>query len=199
MIAQAFSNRMTPAEYLAFEEKSSVKHEYVNGEVRAMAGSTDSHNRISINAVVAIDTHLEASDCQVYIADMKAQLDACNCYYYPDLLVTCDPTDRADSTCKRHAKLIVEILSKSTEAFDRGDKFIDYRTLESLEEYVLISTTNKTVEVFRRSKNGLWTLQTYQKKADDVEVVVELKSIGLKIALSALYRRVELAPVDRLS
>lgn len=192
MIAQPSTHKLTPEEYLAFEEKSSEKHEYMNGAVYAMAGSTAEHNTICINTVGAINQHLGTSDCRVYMADVKTQLDACNCYYYPDLLVTCDADDLENATCKRSPKLIIEVLSPSTEAFDRGKKFADYQTLDSLEEYVLIDTRVKRVEVFRRIENGLWILQTYSVNEDTAEVLVALKSIDLEIPLSLMYRNVSL-------
>lgn len=204
MIAQLSNTKLTPEEYLAFEEKSLEKHEYMNGEAYAMAGSTDDHNTICINAVGAINPHLGVSDCRVYMADMKAQLEACNCYYYPDLLVTCAAEDLTNATCKRFAKLIIEVLSPSTEAFDRGRKFANYQTLESLEEYVLIDTSSRRVEVFRRLEGGLWILQTYQEahqdyqqSADSLEVLVEFKSIGLQIPLSLLYRNVRIETAEQ--
>lgn len=154
MIAQIYRSQLTPEEYLAFEEKSSAKHEYINGEVYAMSGGTDDHNTIAQNVQVALRAHLRGSNCRVYIGDVKAQLEARNCYY-PDVLVTCNPADRETPLYKRFPKLIVEVLSPSTEAFDRGDKFIDYRSFESLEEYVLIAPKHRRVEVFRRAEGGL--------------------------------------------
>ncbi|MEL7330939.1 MAG: Uma2 family endonuclease [Cyanobacteria bacterium J06560_2] len=195
MIAQISNKRMTPEEYLAFEEASDVKHEYVNGEVYAMSGSTDDHNTIAQNVQVALRTHLKGSGRKVYISDVKVQPPASN-YYYPDVFVTCDPIDREDSLSKQFPQLIVEVLSKSTEAKDRGDKFIDYQRFESLEEYVLINTKYKRVEVFRRSNGGLWVLQVYQKESENDEAIVELKSVGLKVSLPELYEDVQLDKID---
>ncbi len=196
MIAQIHPNQMTPDEYLAFEEKSPIKHEYVNGEIYTMSGSTDSHNTIALNTAIALRSHLKGSDCRVYISDIKAQLATRN-YYYPDILVTCDPADQDTPLYKRFPKLIIEVLSSSTEAFDRGDKFADYQSLESLEEYVLINTNHRRVEVFRRSDRSLWMLQTYRENKDDAEVIVEFLSVGLKVSLSALYEDVKLKTVIR--
>ena len=137
MIAQILSTQMTPEEYLAFEEKSPIKHEYVDGKVFPMAGGTDAHNTIALNAAIALRSHLRGTGCQVFISDVKVQPPN-RSYYYPDMFVTCDPADRETSKYKRFPKLIIEVLSSSTEAFDRGDKFIDYQKIESLQEYVLI-------------------------------------------------------------
>ena len=192
MIAQLSAHKLTPEEYLSFEAKSLEKHEYINGDVYAMAGSTAEHNTICINTVGAINQHLGMSNCRVYMADVKAQLDTCNCYYYPDLLVTCDADDLENATCKRSPKLIIEVLSPSTEAFDRGKKFADYQTLGSLEEYVLIDTRVQRIEVFRRIEDGLWILQTYAANGDTAKVLVALKSIDLEIPLLVIYQNVRL-------
>lgn len=186
MIAQISGTSMTPEEYLAFEETSPIKHEYVNGQVFAMSGGTDAHNTIALNAAIALRTHLRGTGCQTYIADVKVQPPIRN-YYYPDVFVTCDPADRETSKYKRFPKLIIEVLSASTEAFDRGDKFIDYQKIESLEEYVLINTRHQRVEVFRRSEGQLWLLQGYDAADGQSDIVVELKSVGLSIPLAALY------------
>ena len=178
---------------MAFEEKSDTKHEYINGEVYAMSGTTDNHNTIALNMALVLLTNLRGTGCRVHTSDVKVQPPVRN-YYYPDVFVTCDPTDREDSLSKRFPKLIVEVLSDSTEAKDRGDKFIDYQLIESLEEYVLVNAKRERVEVFRRSSGGLWVLQAYQAKgeAEESNVVVELKSVGLEISLAELYEDVQL-------
>lgn len=195
MIAQVSNNLMTPEEYLAFEEKSDIKHEYVNGEVFAMSGTTENHNLISQNIQVALRNHLRGSGCRVLIADIKVQPPIRN-YYYPDVFVTCEPEDREDPLSKRFPKLIVEVLSDSTEAKDRGDKFIDYQRIDRLEEYVLVNAKRKRVEVFRRSSGGLWVLQVYEQETEEDEVFVELKSVGLKVSLSEVYEDIGLSTVN---
>lgn len=191
MIAQISNNRLTPEEYLALEAKSSTKHEYIDGVAYAMSGTTDIHNILSLNVAFALRTHIRGSGCRVYMADVKAQLDARNNYYYPDVFVTCNPADQETSTSKRFPKLIIEVLSSSTEAFNRGDKFIDYQSFASLEEYVLINTRHQRIETFRRAEGGLWVLQVYQDIGDG-EVIVEFKSVGLKVPLSEIYEDVVL-------
>ena len=196
MIAQISSSQMTPEEYLAFEENSLVKHEYIDGEIYAMSGTTDAHNTISLNAAIVLRSHLRGSDCDVYIADVKAQLAHRKNYYYPDVMVTCDSADKTDNLAKRFPKLIVEVLSDSTESFDRGDKFVDYQSFDSLEEYVLINTRRKRVEVFRRAEGGLWVLQIYKDGENGTEVVVEFKSVGLSVPLLDLYVDARLETVE---
>ncbi|GFE68702.1 hypothetical protein CFPU101_13120 [Chroococcus sp. FPU101] len=109
-------------------------------------------------------------------------------FYYPDLLVTCNPQDRETSTYKRFPKLIVEVLSNSTEAFDRGDKFNDYQTLDSLEEYVIVNTKHRRVEIFRRNEQNLWVLQTYTP----IDQTFTLQSINLTASFLELYEDAEL-------
>ena len=161
MIALYSYNNLTPEEYLQFEETSLIKHEYIDGQVYAMAGTKDTHNIVSGNIYTIIRNHLRGSDCRVYFADVKVRLEKRNHFYYPDIIVTCDDRDRETATYKSFPKLIVEVLSDSTEAFDRGDKFNDYQTLESLEEYVLVNSKHQRVETFRRGEQGLWILPIY--------------------------------------
>ncbi|MFL9466405.1 MULTISPECIES: Uma2 family endonuclease [Scytonema] len=152
---------VTPEEYLQMEEKSDIKHEYIDGCAYAMAGALDPHVTIALNIASLLRNRVRGTGCRVYIADMKARIESLNRYYYPDIMVSCDQRDRETPAYKRFPCLIVEVLSDSTEAFDRGDKFADYQTLESLKEYVLINTKRQRVECFRRNDEGLWVLQTY--------------------------------------
>jgi Uma2 family endonuclease len=154
-------NYISPEDYLAAEANSPIKHEYHDGEVYAMAGGTDAHITVALNLWALLRGHLRDQGCRAYALDMKARLEALNRFYYPDVMVTCDERDSDLSTYKQHPCLIVEVLSESTEAFDRGNKFADYRHLESLQEYVLISQTGPQVEVFRRNAEGLWVLHPY--------------------------------------
>jgi Uma2 family endonuclease len=190
MIALSNYNNLTPEEYLQFEEKSPIKHEYIEGQIYAMAGTTDIHNIIGLNFTFIIRNHLRGSDCRVYFADLKVRLEKRNHFYYPDIIVTCDDRDRETATYKRFPKLIIEVLSDSTEAFDRGDKFNDYQTLESLQEYVLVNSKHQRVETFRRGEQGLWILQTYQQES------FSLQSINLTASFQDLYEDVTLETVN---
>ncbi|MBD2426892.1 Uma2 family endonuclease [Phormidium sp. FACHB-1136] len=154
-------NYVSPEAYLAAEADSPIKHEYRDGDVYAMAGGTDAHVTLALNLWALLRGHLRDRGCRAYALDMKARIEERNRFYYPDVMVTCDERDTALSTYKQHPCLIVEVLSESTEAFDRGNKFADYRHLESMEEYVLISQTRQQVEVFRRNAEGLWVLYPY--------------------------------------
>ena len=150
---------LTLEDYLAGEETSDVKHEYIAGEVFAMAGPSEEHVTISGNIFAMLRAHVRGSDCRVYIADMKllVAIEAAENVFYPDVFVTCSPADAAERKLKRDPTLIVEVLSESTEAYDRGAKFAHYRQLESLREYVLIDSRSRSIEVFRRRDQG-WLL-----------------------------------------
>lgn len=188
MIALSDQLSLTPEQYLEIETQNTIKHEYINGEIYAMAGTTDTHNIIALNFASLIRSHLRGTNCRVYFADIKLRLEECNCFYYPDILVTCHPQDQETSTYKRFPKLIIEVLSESTEAFDRGDKFNDYQTLESLEEYVLVNTKHRRVEIFRRNKKGGWYFQTYTTS----KVTFALQSLNLTLSLVDIYEDVNL-------
>jgi Uma2 family endonuclease len=182
---------LSPEEYLEWEEKSEVKHEYIDGEVFAMAGSSGKHAVIVKNFILTVGPHLRGSGCDLYPQDIKAKVSRRKRYYYPDLMVTCDDRDKPDDYVKRHYKMIVEVLSDSTEKFDRGDKFEDYRRSQSLEEYVLISQNRMHVEVYRKNIAGRWELQAYYRGDR-----VELASIGLEFAIEDLYEDVTLPPEE---
>ena len=179
---------LTPEAYLQQEASSPVKHEYRDGHAYAMAGANDAHVTITGNLFALLRSHVRGSGCRVYLTDMKAQLPRGRQYYYPDLMVTCDSRDQATDTYKCFPKLVVEVLSDSTEAFDRGDKFIDYQTLESLQEYALINTRRRRIECFRRTDSGLWLLQSYTPESESFE----LKSVGFAGTIAALYEDVDL-------
>ncbi|OCR01455.1 hypothetical protein BCD67_18325 [Oscillatoriales cyanobacterium USR001] len=185
MIANPIQNYISPEDYLAGEEISLIKHEYIDGQIYAMAGASDAHVTISLNFASLLRNHVRGTGCRVYMADMKAQIDTANIYYYPDLIVTCDARDRGLTNHKKYPCLIVEVLSPKTEAFDRGDKFSDYQQLETLQEYVLISQKRQRLECFRRNTEGFWVLQTYNQSSE-----IYLSSIDFRTSIEALYEDV---------
>ena len=189
MIASPQQPYLTCEEYLQMEEHSPIKHEYIDGYTHAMVGANDAHVTIALNLATILRSHVRGSGCRVYMADMKARVESLNRYFYPDILVTCDPRDQETPLEKRFPCLIVEVLSDSTEAFDRGDKFADYQTLESLQEYVLINTKRQRVECFRRNEAGLWVLQSYTDKQE----TFQLQSIRFEGAIADLYEDVTFA------
>lgn len=178
---------ISPQEYLEGEQISSIKHEYIQGQVYAMAGASDAHVLISINLVTLLRNHVRGTGCRTYMADMKATIEQANIYYYPDVMVTCDERDRSSEYFKRYPCLIIEVLSPKTEAFDRGNKFADYRQLKTLQEYVLISQEQVRVECFRRNSEGLWVLYPYGEGDE-----IHLASVDFSCPISALYEDVVL-------
>jgi Uma2 family endonuclease len=192
MVAASAFPYVSPDDYLAAEAASLTKHEYRDGEVYAMAGGTDAHNQIAGNLYALLRASLRGRECRTYFADVKARIEALNRFYYPDVMVTCDARDMASSSVKCHPCLIVEVLSESTEAFDRGEKFADYRHLDSLQEYVLISQTRQRVEVFRRNAEGLWVLHPFSQGD-----LVSLTSVGWQGVMTDLYEDVTFPePID---
>jgi len=191
MVVSRHEPFLAAEDYLASEEISSIKHEYVNGFTYAMAGASDAHVTIAGNLFALLRNHLRGTGCRVFIADMKVRIESLNIYYYPDLLVTCDERDRALSTFKRYPNVIIEVLSEATEAFDRGDKFADYQQLESLQEYVLISQKRRRVECYRHQPEGFWTLHSYH-----LGDRLPLNSIHFQVAVADLYEDVDLTTIE---
>ncbi len=166
-------------DYLNFEQKSLTKHELVHGQLFAMAGASDKHNRLSGRLYAQLLT-AEASPCRTYIADMKVKLPN-NVSYYPDILVTCDPDDNADYF-KQNPCLIIEVLSDSTEAVDRGEKLLNYHKVESLQAYVLVSQKLPYLEIYTKQENGIWH---YESK--EIGAQIDLPCIGLSLSVDELY------------
>ncbi|MEH1937198.1 MAG: Uma2 family endonuclease [Nostoc sp.] len=174
---------ISPEEYLEGEKVSEIKHEYIGGQVYAMAGASDAHVTVSMNVSMLLRNHLRGGGCRVYMLDMKAQIDVINRYFYPDVMVTCDTRDKEFEYFKCYPCLIMEVLSESTESFDRGKKFASYRHLESLQEYVLISPDQMSVECFRRNQEGNWVLYLYEEE-------VHLASVDFRCAIAQIYEDV---------
>ena len=187
MVAQREPRRMTVDEWLELERTShDIKHEYIDGWVYAMSGGSLAHGRIGSNTVRALEDALATagSPCDVYNSDVAVRLSARR-YTYPDASVTCDERDRSapDKTEVQVPCVIVEVLSDSTEAYDRGRKFGLYRACPSVQEYVLIATKYQAVEVFRRTSQG-WAIYQSYGQGDEIE----LTSLGVRFPLAALYR-----------
>ncbi|WP_295454888.1 Uma2 family endonuclease [uncultured Thiodictyon sp.] len=179
---------ITVDDYLAGEAVSPIKHEYVAGEVFAMAGASEAHVTIAGNVFAMLRAHVRGGPRRVYIADMKLQVERARAVFYPDCFVTCEAADAAEPIVKRRARVVVEVLSESTEAYDRGAKFASYRQLPTLQEYVLVDSRTRSVEVFRRHPDG-WILQPVP---DDGRLALE--TLGFDCTLDAIYEDVRLAP-----
>lgn len=171
------------AEYLAREARSETKHEFVDGVVRAMAGGTIEHARLASALTRLLAASLVGRPCETYSSDARVRIDASNRTTYPDLTIVCGPLERssADREAIANPTVIVEVLSESTEAYDRGEKFRHYRLLPSLREYVLVASDQPLVEVWRRDQDA-W-------RVDDrgPGETVSLASIDARFAVDALY------------
>lgn len=169
--------------YLAWEAEQPIKHEYLAGEVFAMAGASDAHVTIALNVAMALRNHLRGQPCSVYISDMKLRLEEDNAFFYPDVFVTCSDADRQQRNAKSEPTLIVEVLSPTTSAYDRGAKFAAYRKLASLREYLLIDPERLGADLFRRDGDSpRWVLHPFE--AGDT---VECASVDLVLPIEALY------------
>ena len=177
------------ADYLIWEHEQSDRHEYVAGEVFAMVGVRDRHNVIALNLAALVRPHLKGSPCKTYLSDIKLEVSAADSVFYPDLFVTCETP--SDPLVKRDAALIVEILSPSTEAYDRGRKFGMYRLLPGLKEYLLIGTDEALVEVYRRTDDDAWLLRTY-RPGD----TFTLACIDLQIAVDDVFDDIDFSPAS---
>ncbi|MEO1377970.1 MAG: Uma2 family endonuclease [Cyanobacteria bacterium J06635_10] len=185
---QSAINLITVEEYLELEKTSEIRHEYLGGQVFAMSGGSKEHNLIGGNIYSRFRSHLRGGSCSVFMADMKVNIKLIsqnkNIYYYPDVVVTCDSDDK-DRYSLNYPCLIIEVLSPSTEITDRREKLINYRDLESLQEYVLVSQDKIKVEVYRQDNQGNWSIQTLGK--DDE---LHLNSIDLTLTMSEIYEDV---------
>ncbi len=172
-------------EYLNGEPLSEIRHEYIDGEVFAMAGGTPKHNTVSLNFAGELRSHLRGKPCRVFMADVKVRIITSqqDIFYYPDVIVACDPNDDNEQFL-RAPKLIIEVLSKSTHRLDRNEKFRNYITLPSLEEYVIAAQDRPCLMIHRRSNQ--WVPEVIE---DPAEMVV-LESVGLELPLAAFYENV---------
>lgn len=175
---------MSAEDFLAWDAHEPVKHEFSRGEVFAMAGAEERHVNAAGNVYIALRAHLRGTPCRTFMSDMKLRVEAADCFYYPDVLVTCSTTD-TDPLVKREALLVVEVLSPSTAAFDRGDKFADYRLLPTLREYLLLDPDKRRGDLYRKGEDGLWVLHPL-----GTDEPLRLESVGLTVGPQMLWEQV---------
>lgn len=186
MIAHQKFFYVSPEDYLEGESVSPIKHEYRKGQILAMSGAKRPHIIIVSNLNVLLGNHLQNTNCLVLVSDIKVNIDQGNYYYYPDVAVTCDQREiNGTDEFILYPTLIIEVLSKSTAKFDRGEKFTDYQLLDSLQEYVLVSQTNMAVECWRKNPDGQWELQVYGRGD-----MVEFQSVQWQGAIELIYQKV---------
>ena len=182
----------TPEQYLEIERKAEFRSEYYHGEMFAMSGAREPHVLLVGNTVFQLRVQLRSRPCRIYSNDMRVRVSATGLYTYPDIAVVCGERefldDRRDTLL--NPGLIIEVLSESTEAYDRGRKSEHYRTLPSLREYLLIASDHISAELFTRQANGQWVLSEAHRPED----IVQIDSIGCQLKMSDLYEDVEFAP-----
>lgn len=181
--------RFTPEEYFAWEEQQLERHEYIDGEVYAMSGGTIIHSQISSNFNRLLGNHLRGSGCRTLNSDARVSILASSHYVYPDVSITCDERDRTTPKYITYPCLIVEVLSPSTEAYDRGNKFKLYRRNPCLQEYVLVDAETMAIELFRKTDGGSWQIIDYEPGD-----MVELASIKLTFQIEQVYEDIVFAP-----
>jgi Uma2 family endonuclease len=186
--------RLTPQEYLARERIAETKSEYYQGEVFAMAGARRGHNLIVGNTVAELRDALLHRPCEVYPSDMRVKVSATGLYTYPDVSVVCGEPRFEDSVedTLLNPLMIVEVLSKSSEAYDRGKKFHQYDWIDSLQDYVLIAQDEYRIDRFTRQPNGLWSLA----HACGIESEIELPSLQVTLRLAGVYSKVNVEATE---
>ena len=170
--------RFERADFFAWEAEQPMKHDYVAGEVFAQAGARQDHVVVALNIATSLRQKLRGTPCRAYISDMQLEVAQADAVFYPDVMVSCHPEDLAAERVLHHPRVIVEVLSDSTAAYDRGGKFAAYRMLESLQEYVLIDPEQRSLEIFRRLPSNDWLLATGDSARGLVLAALELE-IGL--------------------
>jgi Uma2 family endonuclease len=183
--------KISVRDYLEGEKVSQIKHEFIDGEVYAMAGTNKNHNRVIKNILRNLENHMNESECEAFIVDIKVRVEKLNRFYYPDLVVVCGE-DNEDDYFAVKPKLIIEVLSPRTSLTDRREKMFAYKEIESLEEYVLIEQDRMFAEIYRRRKTGdLWDWIEFE--ADEE---IEFAAIDFKMPLAEVYAGVELPELD---
>lgn len=186
----------TPEEYLAFERQNEYKSEYIDGEMVAMTGASRRHNIIAVNITAALHPQLRGRPCETYAGDMRVKIASRReyAYTYPDVVVVCGEPQFEDGHLDTliNPTVLIEVLSESTERYDRGKKFSFYRMIESLAEYVLVAQDEHRVEQYVKQPDGRWLLSDHHSLDD----VVELASVQCTLALRAVYAKIVLPPGD---
>lgn len=177
-------------DYLDMEARTGIKHEFWHGQAFAMGGGSVNHGRLQFNLSGLIHARLAKSPCEGVSPDVRVAIEGAGLYTYPDLTIICGGADVDEHESVRNPTLIAEVLSPSTEAYDRGAKFEMYRQLPSLRHYLLVSQDRKLVQLFTRQEEGAWTFQSFGDDRD----VVPLPFIGVEVGLAELYRNIVLPP-----
>ena len=173
---------LTAADYLTWETEQPQRHEFLDGVVIDREDAEDRHVTVAGNLSMALRQHLSGSPCRTYMSDMRLHAAEANSYFYPDVMVTCSATDLASSMVKAEPKLIAEVLSPTTASYDRGLKFSHYRSLASLQEYVLIDLDTRSNDCYRKGADGLWVLHPFSRGES-----VSLACVALELTAAQLF------------
>ncbi len=195
MSALPHPGHLTEDEYLALERESDLRHEYMDGEIYAMSGASESHIQITGNAFSGLHTRLRNSGCTVYMADMRVRISQNRNYTYPDISIVCGERQLVEGepiATLLNPTVIIEVLSPSTEGYDRGKKFQEYRTLSSLQDYVLVSQDQAHVDVFSRAENNTWLLQS----AEGLDAALRIPALDVALPLAEVYEQVTFEPEE---
>jgi Uma2 family endonuclease len=191
MAIPAAKQRYTVSEYIAFEESSDIRHEYLDGEILAMAGGSFEHSIISVNIAAEIRFALKGKPCRVAESNLRVRTPRYGRYVYPDAQVFCGPpkfdTDDLKHLTILNPRVVIEVLSPTTEAYDRGDKFSQYREIESFEEYILISQDRPNFESILRQSDGAWSFQTHS----GLETAAIIRCLNVQIPMAEIYAGIE--------
>ncbi len=180
----------TASEYLAFERTSETKHEFYKGEIFDMSGASLGHNHIQINLVGEVRTFLKGKSCNVFGSDLRIHIPSNSLYTYPDAIIICGKPEMLDEAFDTvlNPTVIVEILSPSTQRYDRGEKFMLYRSIPSLQEFIVVDSENIAVEHYKRNEDNTWLLQEWKEITD----ILTIATIGFALPLNELYSGVNL-------
>lgn len=188
--------KLTVAEYLAIEREATIKSEFYAGEMFAMAGASTVHNRVKENLIVELGIRMREGPCQSYSSDQRVLIDRTGLYTYPDIVIVCGEAAFADGELDTitNPRIVIEVLSDSTESYDRGAKFRHYQRIPTLQSYVLVAQNEARIEQFVRQADDLWTLQIF----GDPTGTFTLATVGAAVPMADVYRNVTFPPPEPL-
>ncbi|MBS3964890.1 MAG: Uma2 family endonuclease [Methylomonas sp.] len=178
--------RFSAEDFLVWEENQAGKHEFVAGEVFAMTGASQDHVVVSGNIFVGLKHRLRGTPCRAYVVDMKLRIETADAFFYPDVMVSCHPGDLKNQRFIEHPSLVIEVLSDSTTDYDRGGKFVAYRQIPSLQEYLIVDIAARRVECFRRTEGNDWLLHEYVGEVD-----CELTSLNICLSMADIFEDIQ--------
>jgi Uma2 family endonuclease len=183
MEASIRSKRMSVEEYIQYEERSDIRHEFDNGKLIAMAGTTDKHNDICHNIKAALKKQLKNTPCRIQVENVKVRLTEHKRYTYPDVFVTCDERDLADAYIKRYPSVVFEVLSDSTRVYDKTAKFMAYKKIDTIQHYILVEPDSIDIEIFSKNTDGEWSAQSFHTITDTLPIA----ALAINVPISEIY------------